>query len=127
MECITSPISPTMQDTVEALQEQLRDLRLGHRRELRLKAREAAAAHEELQAARAKVRELNTKARNLQSVRLSHLKIRVERQSHAAPAAAMKSVDGGRVAMPDSCVGCIAAGQILPRLINFGIPLSAVC
>lgn len=58
----------TMQETIEALQEQLRDLRLSHRRELRLKAREAASAHEELQAARAKVRELNVKTRHLQSV-----------------------------------------------------------
>lgn len=61
--------SVSVQETVEALQEQLRDLRLSHRRELRLKARDAAAAHEELQAARAKVRELNVKTRHLQSVR----------------------------------------------------------
>lgn len=64
----TSQRSLTMQDNIEALQEQLRDLRLSHRRELRLKAREAASAHEELQAARAKVRELNVKTRQLQSV-----------------------------------------------------------
>eukprot|EP00892_Ulva_mutabilis_P001572 jgi/Ulvmu1/11415/UM075_0077.1 len=57
----------SLQETLEALQEQLRDLRLSHRRELRLKSREAAAAHDELQAARAKVRELNVKLRHVQA------------------------------------------------------------
>lgn len=58
-----------LEEAVAGLEEQVRDLRLAHRRELRLKGREAAVLKEDLDNARSKIRELNIKIRHLQAVR----------------------------------------------------------
>jgi predicted nucleic acid-binding Zn-ribbon protein len=58
-----------LEETVATLEEQIRDMRLAHRRELRLKGREAAVLKEDLVSARSKIRELNVKIRHLQAVR----------------------------------------------------------
>ena len=58
-----------LEETVSGLEEQIRDLRLAHRRELRLKGREATVLKEDLDSARSKIRELNVKIRHLQAVR----------------------------------------------------------
>jgi cell division septum initiation protein DivIVA len=59
-----------LEEAVSELEEQMRDVRLAHRRELRLKAREAAVLKEDLESARSKIRELNVKIRHLQAVRI---------------------------------------------------------
>lgn len=62
-----------LEETVSGLEEQIRDIKLAHRRELRLKGREAAVLKEDLDSARSKIRELNVKIRHLQAVRTLHL------------------------------------------------------
>jgi chromosome segregation ATPase len=73
-----------LEEAVAGLEDQIRDMRLAHRRELRLKGRDAAILKEDLDTARNKIRELNVKIRNLQAVRTPACASHRPKRFHAA-------------------------------------------